>query len=190
MGSISRNVHTKPVSTHSAPPHHLNKMYRYLLYERSNFDKNISNFACFNIPILDSLFQVHQKVVTKRFNFQNVFEDFFKILLWHNVWFKNKLSESNIKHVQNCIESFFCGENFSGCKVGFVLWFTLIVTWTFVIVFFWFWPKNKRNNLWFLIFIFSCLIASKLYLLDTIQDFFSNFRIKWQLNWEKNSTFP
>ena len=28
------------------------------------------------------------------------------------------------------------------------------------------------------------------YLLDTIQDFFSNFRIKWQLNWVKNSTFP
>ena len=135
----------------------------YLLYERSNFDKNISNFACFNIPILDSLFQVHQKVVTKRFNFQNVFEDFFKILLWHNVWFKNKLSESNIKHVQNCIESFFCGENFSGCKVGFVLWLTLIVTWTFVIVFFWFWPKNKRNNVWFLI-LCSCLIASNLYL--------------------------
>ena len=26
--------------------------------------------------------------------------------------------------------------------------------------------------------------------LDTIQDFFSNFRIKWQLNWLKNSTFP
>ena len=112
---------------------------------------------------LDSLFQVHQKVVTKRFNFQNVFEDFFKILLWHNVWFKNKLSESNIKHVQNCIESFFCGENFSGCKVGFVLWLTLIVTWTFVIVFFWFWPKNKRNNIWFLI-LCSCLIASNLYL--------------------------
>ena len=28
------------------------------------------------------------------------------------------------------------------------------------------------------------------YLLDTIQDFLSNFRIKWQLNWVKNSTFP
>ena len=28
------------------------------------------------------------------------------------------------------------------------------------------------------------------YPIDTIQDFFSNFRIKWQLNWVKNSTFP
>ena len=29
-----------------------------------------------------------------------------------------------------------------------------------------------------------------IYIVDTIQDFFSNFRIKWQLNWVKNSIFP
>ena len=131
MDPISRNINAKPISTHSSPSP---LICVYLLYKRSNFDKNISNFACFDIPVFDSSFQVHQKVVTKRFNFQNVFEYFFKVLLWHNVWFKNKLSESNIKHVQNLIESFLCGENFFGCKVCFVLWLTLNANGTWVVV--------------------------------------------------------
>ena len=43
------------------------------------------------------------------------------------------------------------------------------------------------ENLTTLMFIFSLCPR---YILDTIQDFFINFRIQWQLNWVKNSTFP
>ena len=46
-------------------------------------------------------------------------------------------------------------------------------------------PKRKKNH--------PCQDSKKRlkeYSLDTIQDFFSNFCIKWQLNWVKNYTFP
>ena len=51
----------------------------------------------------------------------------------------------------------------------------------------------STQNLWFKI----CILQRHKYftnaqrcIVDTIQKNFSNFRIKWQLNWMKNSTFP
>ena len=49
--------------------------------------------------------------------------------------------------------------------------------------------KIKMRKLIEFFWDFSYL-SRNICLLDTIQDFFSNFRIKLQLNWVKNSTFP